>query len=148
MHKDNPDAGDSSELKQRELPAQYSRFFEEFNAARFFEAHDVLEPIWLAKRQHADGLFYKGLIQLAGAFVHIRKGRGQPAAALFRLAHTHLAPYAPACHELEIGPVLALIQDWLEKLQQGGGRVAPEDNWAHPCLHLTGVLPPDRPGGA
>ena len=47
----------------------YHGFFECFNRGEFYEAHDVLEQLWLADKEGPKGKFYKGLIQLAGAFV-------------------------------------------------------------------------------
>ena len=42
--------------------------------------------------------FYKGLIQFAGAFVHLQKDRLRPAAALFKLSRSYLEKY-PIHHE-------------------------------------------------
>jgi hypothetical protein len=57
------------------------------------------------------------LIQLAGAFVHLQKQRLRPSAALFKLARTNLEKY-PALHErLGLAGVLALITDWLHRLE-------------------------------
>ena len=36
-----------------------------FNAEQFYEAHDVLEALWLKDRNGHDGDFFKGLIQFA-----------------------------------------------------------------------------------
>ena len=99
------------------LDPQYVGFFACFNQQKFFEAHEVLEPLWLAQRREPDGEFYKGLIQLAGAFVHLQKGRRQPAGALLRLAQTNLEAYPALHHELELGGVLRLIRDWLRRLE-------------------------------
>ena len=44
-----------------------------------------------AQRHTPNDGFYKGLIQLAGAFVHLQKDRLRPAASLFRLAQKYLA---------------------------------------------------------
>jgi hypothetical protein len=99
-----------------ELDAHYLGYFECFNRSLFYEAHDVLEELWLPNRSGANGPFYKGLIQLAGAFVHLEKGRLQPAAALLKLARANLQRY-PSIHErLEVNDVLALIGRWLERL--------------------------------
>ncbi|MBV9128707.1 MAG: DUF309 domain-containing protein, partial [Verrucomicrobia bacterium] len=54
----------------------YRRLFDE---ARYYEAHDVLEHLWLGARGDRNFLFYKGLIQLAGAFVHLQKQHAAPA---------------------------------------------------------------------
>src|ERR1041385_3444222 len=54
-------------LRGRELDAHYLGYFECFNRQLYFEAHDVLEELWLTDRNGPNGAFYKGLIQLAGA---------------------------------------------------------------------------------
>src|SRR5258708_36602476 len=50
----------------------YGAYFACFNAGQYYEAHDVLEQLWLSCRDE-NALFYKGLIQVAGAFVHFQK---------------------------------------------------------------------------
>ena len=56
-----------------------------FNERNFYEAHDVLESLWLQDRNGPDGDFFKGMIQFAGAFVHLQKQRPRPA-----VSYTHL----------------------------------------------------------
>src|SRR6266436_8492604 len=82
----------------RDLDAHYLGYFVCFNQGLFYEAHDVLEELWLADRQGPNYSFYKGMIQLAGAFVHLQKNRLRPSAALFKLARTNLGKY-PAIHD-------------------------------------------------
>lgn len=101
----------------QELDAHYLGYFECFNRELFFEAHDVLEELWLADKTGPNYAFHKGLIQLAGAFVHLQKNRLRPSAALFKLARTNLEKY-PGVHErLDLTAVLALIADWLARLE-------------------------------
>ena len=103
----------------QKLSPYYLGFFELFNAQLFYEAHDVLEELWLPIRRDPGGDFYKGLIQLAGAFVHLQKNRLRPSAALFKLARTNLGKY-PATHEqLDLGNLLRIIDEWLAKLDAG-----------------------------
>jgi len=104
---------------------RYAGFFVLFNRQEFYEAHDVLEDLWLLDRAGANGDFYKGLIQLAGAFVHLQKNRLRPSAALFLLAQTNLGKY-PAQHErLDLRVVLELIADWQRQLAEGNFTVNP-----------------------
>jgi predicted metal-dependent hydrolase len=118
----------------RAWPANYLGYFECFNRGLFYEAHDVLEELWLAQRDGPNYGFYKGLIQFAGAFVHLQKGRLRPAAALFRLSQTYLGRY-PARHEqLDVSRVLALADDWVARLETGGYRENPLDHDAPPQL--------------
>jgi predicted metal-dependent hydrolase len=103
----------------RDLDAHYLGYFECFNRGLFYEAHDVLEELWLADRQGPNGSFYKGLIQLAGAFVHLQKARPQPAAALLKLAQVNLRKYSTIHQRLPVDKTLELIDHWLERLDTG-----------------------------
>jgi predicted metal-dependent hydrolase len=83
-----------------ELPGfdrHYVGFFRCFNAQLYYEAHDVLEEVWLPIRGQAQARFYQGLIQMAGGFVHLQKHRHGPASRLFALALVNFEPYA-SCH--------------------------------------------------
>ena len=100
------------------LDPHYAGYFELFNRGKFFEAHDVLEHLWLKDRHGANGSFYKGLIQLAGAFVHLQRNHLRPAAALFKLAQANFDKY-PSPHErLNLTAVQQLIADWLFHLEK------------------------------
>lgn len=91
----------------------YLGFFECFNRGEYYEAHDVLEELWLVCRKGPEDAFYKGLIQLAGAFVHYRKGRRQPGAALLKLAAANFQKYPPIHQDLDLGEIRQRIQRWL-----------------------------------
>ena len=119
------------------LDAHYLGYFDCFNRQLFYEAHDVLEELWLADRHGANGAFYKGLIQLAGAFVHLQKHRLQPSAALFKLARANVEKY-PAAHEsLDTKIVINLIDNWLARLDAGEFKVNPLTPETVPQLHLV-----------
>lgn len=110
------EAGNNCSGSRQEWEAPYLGFFEEFNSGRYFEAHEVLEVLWLKVRGTPPANYYKGLIQLAGAFVHLRHERPGPAASLFRLAQNNLMLYQPAYQGLDLPPIIALIQEWLRVL--------------------------------
>jgi predicted metal-dependent hydrolase len=61
---------------RRWAPA-YVEYFRLFNATEYYEAHDVLEHLWL-ETSGPMHTFYKALIQLAGGFVHLRLHHEQP----------------------------------------------------------------------
>src|SRR6185503_9447184 len=107
-----------AEFNGQGLDAHYLGYFDCFNRQLFYEAHDVLEELWLANRHGPHGDFYKGLIQLAGAFVHIQKNRRMPAAALFRLARANLEKYPARYYHLDRAAVLELIAVWLIELAE------------------------------
>jgi predicted metal-dependent hydrolase len=124
------------QFKGRDLDAHYLGYFECFDRQLYFEAHDVLEELWLADRSGPNYSFYKGLIQLAGAFVHLQKNRLRPAAALFKLADANLEKY-PTLHErLHVANVRRLIHDWLQRLEAGNFECNPLVPGAEPKLKL------------
>ena len=106
----------------------YQGYFRCFNEGRYYEAHDVLEHLWLGGgRDDANHAFYKGLIQLAGAFVHLRKQfehpahakhgrRLRPAVRLFALAQANLAAYGPHHLGLDVDGVLTLCARQVETI--------------------------------
>jgi len=116
------------QFQGREFDAHYLSFFDCFNRQLFYEAHDVLEEMWLPQKKGPNGSFYKGLIQLAGAFVHLQKQRLGPSAALFKLAQNNLRQY-PARHEgLNLEEIWALMDQWLAQLEANQGNPLNESN--------------------
>ena len=101
------------------MPPEYLAFFNEFNQQRFYEAHDVLEALWLPSRRTPNGAFYKGLIQIAGAFVHLQNDRQGPAVALLKLAESNLQGYPELHNSLDLGALRALLRRWLATLEEG-----------------------------
>jgi uncharacterized protein len=110
------------QFREGNLDPHYAGYFHCFNKQLFYEAHDVLENLWLKDKHGPNGNFYKGLIQFAGAFVHLQKNRLRPAAALFKLAQTNLKKYPRVHEQLNLEVVLALIQKWLGGLEQNDFR--------------------------
>src|ERR1700730_8271142 len=85
----------------------YRAYFRCWNEQHYYEAHDVLEQVWLKSPISAeDAQYFKGLIQAAGAFVHLQKQfehpthpkhgrRLGPTIRFFPLAEKYLAPLGP-----------------------------------------------------
>jgi len=128
------------------LDPRYQGYFTCFNARQYYEAHDVLENLWLERRDE-HYLFFKGLIQVAGAFVHLQKQhvhpthpkhgrRLRPAVRLFQLAMKNLAPYAPRHLQLDVTTVLRLCERKAEKIVAGNYEQNPWDPAHAPKLHL------------
>jgi predicted metal-dependent hydrolase len=115
---------------------RYAGYFALFNEQKFYEAHDILENLWLPDKHGPNGNFYKGLIQLAGAFVHLQKNRLRPSAALFKLAQTNLAKYSAWHEHLDMTAVLKLIASWLERLESHEFAVNPLTKTHVPHLAL------------
>jgi predicted metal-dependent hydrolase len=103
------------------LDPRYIGYFTLFNAQKYYEAHDILEDLWLGETG-SNHLFFKGLIQLSGAFVHLQKQaarpdhpkdgrRLHPAARLFQLAIRNLEQFAPSHLRLDVLRAIALATD-------------------------------------
>jgi hypothetical protein len=138
MGRNNPEITAIIERFQgQQFDAHYLAFFECFNQGLFFEAHEVLEELWLPQRNQSNGLFYKGLIQLAGAFVHLQKGRLHPAGALFNLARANLERYSPLHDRLDVKSVLEVIGNWRGKLEEGAFKVNPLNLQGQPKVMLS-----------
>ncbi len=99
----------------------YAGYFTCFNRGEYYEAHDVLEQLWLATTDD-NWTYYKGLIQLAGAFVHLRHQhlhpthrvhgrRLPPASRLFDLAAKNLSRFAPQHLGFDVTTALRLCHD-------------------------------------
>jgi hypothetical protein len=60
---------------------------------------------------------FKGLIQFAGAFVHLQKQRPRPALKLFRLAAAYLAEYPSPHLALNVANILRLAKRSCPKMK-------------------------------
>jgi predicted metal-dependent hydrolase len=120
----------------QKLDPHYLGYFACFNQQLFYEAHEVLEHLWLRDKYGANGAFYKGLIQLTGAFVHLQKNHPQPAAALFKLACANLEKYPRIYEHLNVETACKLARKWLETLEHGRLRAHPLTGQHAPVLKL------------
>src|SRR5712692_5338504 len=104
----------------------YCAFFRCWNEQRYYEAHDVLEQLWL-NIESPDADFFKGLIQAAGAFVHLQKRfehpshakhsrRLRPAVRLFRLAERNLSRFGPLHHGLDVTALCQLLRAFADRI--------------------------------
>ncbi len=125
----------------------YLGFFRCWNEQRYYEAHDVLEHLWLRTKSE-DANYFKGLIQAAGGFVHLQKQHARPthpkdgrrmypAVRLFRLAEKNLAPYAPVRHRFNVEGFLDLLRHQVEAILASGHRENPWKPESAPQLGLV-----------
>jgi hypothetical protein len=115
----------------------YRAFFHCWNEQQYYEAHDVLEQVWLGKEVAPDDMrYFKGLIQAAGAFVHLQKQfehpthpkhgrRLGPAVRLFRLAATNLEPMGAHRHALDLVKFRKMLDRYLNALLDSDQKVNP-----------------------
>jgi predicted metal-dependent hydrolase len=124
----------------------YRAFFQCWNEKRYYEAHDVLEQLWLRTRS-PDADYFKGLIQAAGAFVHLQKRfeyplhakhsrRLSPAVRLFRLAESNLSRFAPRHHGLDVAALCHLLRACADRIVASDYKTNPWSPETAPRLKL------------
>ena len=130
---------------------RYAAYFHHFNRGDYYEAHDVLESLWLEQGRQAKGAaFYQGLIQLAGGFVHLRKHyenpahrvhgqRLNPATRLLALAEKNICAYGEKWEGLELDSVLDLAKATREEIEQAGFQKNPWNPGKKPVMTLPGL---------
>ena len=99
-------------MKPSEYPQEFLEFVKLFNAGKFFEAHEVLEPLWRKEKEDRRD-FYQGLIQIAAVFVHIGKGTPAGGTKLFESAGKYLKKYGPLFMDIEVEKLLSETQSCL-----------------------------------
>jgi predicted metal-dependent hydrolase len=124
----------------------YRAFFQCWNDQHYYEAHDVLEQLWL-KTESRDSDFFKGLIQAAGAFVHLQKRfeypshakhsrRLPPAVRLFQLAEKNLSSFIPRHHGLDVVALCQLLRAYADQIVASDYKANPWSPENAPKLQL------------
>lgn len=72
--------------------SHFLRGIEHFNNREFWEAHEEWEEIWLHASSEAHQ-FLQGLIQVAAAYHHVKRGTLRGAVRLFDAGLTRLEPF-------------------------------------------------------
>ncbi len=125
----------------------YRAFFQCWNEQRYYEAHNVLEQLWL-RTDSGDADFFKGLIQAAGAFVHLQKRfehplhakhsrRLPPAVRLFQLAEKNLSSFAPQHHGLDVVALCQLLRAYADQIVEFDYKANPWSPQTAPRLELS-----------
>jgi predicted metal-dependent hydrolase len=83
-------------MKSSEKEAKFERGLRHFNAREFFEAHEVWEEVWLVEAE-PEKTFLQGIIQIAAAFHHYRRGNSDGAETLLAAGIVKITRF-PADH--------------------------------------------------
>lgn len=81
-------------MKAITVPGNLVIACDQFNTGQFFECHETLEEVWQEEQGDLRDL-YKGLIQLAAAFVHVTRENYRGADRLLHTSRLYLEPYRP-----------------------------------------------------
>src|SRR5579863_4903882 len=102
-------------MKPHEKHERFERGLRHFNARRFFEAHEVWEEIWLVESE-PEKTFLQGIIQIAAAFHHYRRGNSDGAETLLAAGIVKLTRF-PADHRgLAILDLREAAKSWARAL--------------------------------
>ncbi|MFZ3331003.1 MAG: DUF309 domain-containing protein [Candidatus Acidiferrales bacterium] len=102
-------------MKPHEKQERFERGLAHFNARRFFEAHEVWEEIWLTEDE-PERTFLQGLIQIAAAFHHYRRGNPEGAESLLAAGIVKITRYPDDHRGLAIEDLRAAAKWWARRL--------------------------------
>ncbi len=91
----------------------------EFNAGRFFEAHEVWEDLWLETVGH-ERLLLQGLIQIAAGYLKAESGNHGATVKLLSKGLNLVRQFLPRALGLELQPFVAAVAGDLALTQQLG----------------------------
>ena len=123
---------DPDEFDASDLETSYREGLRLFDEADYHEAHEAFERCWLAS-EGGDADFFKGLIQFAGSFVHLKKKRLRPARVLFLRSTSYLCKYPSPHFALDVGGIIRLARHW-----------AAATETVEPETELLAMQPPPR----
>jgi predicted metal-dependent hydrolase len=135
------------ESREEALQNYYTAFFRLWNGQKYYEAHDVLEQLWLGEKDAELARFYQALIQAAGAFVHLQKNfqhpshpkhsrRLPPATRLFELALRNLEDLPNEFQALDLARFRELLTRYREEIVATDFRRNPWSPATAPRLNL------------
>jgi predicted metal-dependent hydrolase len=99
------------------IDPEYDAFVECWNGERFFEAHEVLEGLWMRTRDRGQ----QGLIQLAAALYHIQRGNLKGARTMLDRALPRLRDPHNAKGPVDAGVMIEFAERARETLAQSDG---------------------------
>lgn len=122
------------------FPDQYITFFTLFNERRYYDAHEVLEDLWVMETG-TEKNYYKGLIMLTIGLEHLRRGNLAPAKRLQRDALSYLKPYSDVTMGFELSAFVEQLALIFNEAEEAAKTNAPTltNVGAHPRLRLIQV---------
>jgi len=91
-----------------------------FNMGKFFEAHEVLETVWL-QADGEDRVFLHGVIQVAAAFHHYTRRNQAGFRSLLEKGCRKLESVPDAKQGIDLPGLLAQLQPWRDQFREGPG---------------------------
>ena len=111
---------DAAAMKPAEKKEKLELGMAHFNAEKFFEAHEVWEEVWLAEAD-PEKTFLQGLIQVAAAFHHYKRGNSRGAESLLMAGILKLSRCPEKHFGMAIGELRGAAKEWARLLGEGRG---------------------------
>ncbi len=105
-------------MNDSEREEKFQRGFEQFNAREFFAAHETWEEIWLAAPE-PDKTFLQGIIQVAAAFHHYRRGNPAGTQSLLDGGLRKLSKFPADYRGLKLETLRSEARSWRDMLASG-----------------------------
>jgi len=106
------------ERATRKHKASFRRGIDQFNAGRFFDAHETWEEIWLHSPE-PQKKFYQGIIQISAAFHHYHRGNMHGTRSLLEAGLRRVGDFPDTYHGIELGSLRAAAREWVTALAAG-----------------------------
>jgi predicted metal-dependent hydrolase len=116
-------------------PREYLQGIEDFNAGRYFDAHEVWEEIWLRSSGERK-LFYQMLIQTAVGLHHYERGNARGARGMYANVTEKLGRLPSSFMSLDLAGFSRQFKAALSELIDNNNEDAPADDKHRPRIEL------------
>ncbi len=109
-------------------PPELRAGIEEFNAGLYFECHETLEELWIA-RAGPDRWLYQGILQVGVSLHHLRRGNWVGAVNLMERGLHLLSAYPDRCQGVEVSALRRSSERILRYLRSEGRPGVDKFDW-------------------
>jgi predicted metal-dependent hydrolase len=108
-------------LKERrsgvESGEEFQQGVDQFNAEKFFDAHETWEAIWL-KAMEPDKTFLQGITQVTAAFHHHAQGNREGAESLLQKGLRKLEQFPADYRRMSLEKLREELRKWAKALEE------------------------------
>ena len=100
---------------------EFRKGVEQFNAEKFFDAHESWEAIWL-KAAEPDKTFLQGITQVSAAFHHHAQGNREGAESLLQKGLQKLEQFPAQYRGVQLEKLREELRAWAAALENAKGK--------------------------
>jgi len=98
------------------LHPQAAEGLRQFNAGRYFEAHEALENAWNAERGEVRNL-YRGILQVAVVYLHLTRGNFAGAIKVYERSKKWLTKWPAECKGVQVSRLRADLEAVMRRVR-------------------------------